>query len=127
MIPTGRQNGRMDKLKEIGGRVAGLRNALGLTQADFAEAVGVSRSTLAGIETGGDRGGILSMIAIADYCKVPMDWLLGRTVPCGGPLVGEFIEKPGELGLVHFWRSLPLNEQLAAINLLHIPAYDAAD
>lgn len=127
MIFVDRQNARMDKLKQIGGRVAALRGRLGMTQADFAEAVGIARSTLAGIESGGDRGGILSMIAIADYCEVPMDWLLCRSVPGGGPLVGQFIEKPSELGLMRFWRSLPADEQLAVTRLLHIPAYEAAD
>ena len=110
----------MTKLKDIGRRVAELRSKAGLTQEALAAEIGLSRGTIAGIETGGDRGGILSMMAIADYFKVPMDWLLCRTVPAGGPLTGEFIDLQDELAWVMFWRSLTPADKAAALRMLRV-------
>jgi transcriptional regulator with XRE-family HTH domain len=119
-----RQNTAMGKLKDIGRRVAELRRDAGLTQEALAADIGLGRGTLAGIETGGDRGGILSMVAIADYFKVPMDWLLCRGVPPGGPLVGQFIDDPDELAWVAFWRGLTPVERAAALKMLRVPDVD---
>lgn len=114
----------MSKLKDIGRRVAELRNKAGLTQEALAAEIGLGRGTIAGIETGGDRGGILSMVAIADHFKVPMDWLLCRDVPAGGPLVGKFVNDPDELAWLAFWKGLTPPERTVATKMLRVPQDD---
>jgi transcriptional regulator with XRE-family HTH domain len=117
----------MTNLETIGRRIAELRRQQGITQDTLSAAIGVSRSTLAGIERGLDRAGIASTIAIADYFKVPMDWLLGRRVPPGGPLKSEVINREDELSWVAFWRGLPVEERRMAMKLLNVPhSNDAA-
>jgi len=111
----------MTNLKAIGKRVRQLREGAGIGQEELAAEVGSSRSTIAGIETGGDRGGAELMIAIADYFKVPLDWLYCREVPPGGPLLGQFIDSAEELAWVAFYRSLSPVERAAAVKLLSVP------
>ena len=111
----------MSNLKAIGRRVRDLRRAEGIGQEELAAIVGVSRSTIAGIETGGDRGGIETMIAIADHYKVPMDWLLGRHVPSGTPPVGKLVNRPDELAILDFWDSLSIKDKEAIVRALRIP------
>lgn len=94
------------------------------TQEDLAAAVGVTRSTIAGIESGGDGGGLDTMIAIADYYKVPMDWLLCRKVPPGGPLVGKFVDDPDELAIADFWAGLNDGERATMLRLLRIDRFN---
>lgn len=111
----------MTDLEHIGKRIAALRNDAGMTQDQLAVEIGISRSTLAGIERGKDRAGILSTMAIADYFKVPMDWLLGRSVPPGGPLTGDFVYRLDELAWIAFWRNLEIEDRRAAVKLLRVP------
>lgn len=121
-----RQNVRMTNLKAIGRRVAELRNKAGLTQEELADTIGVARGTLGSIETGGGRGGIVTTIAIADHFKVPMDWLLCREVPAGGPLVGQFVDRPDELAWLALWRGLSPVEQSAAQKMFRVPQGETA-
>lgn len=110
----------MTNLKKIGQRVAALRTEADLSQEGLAVILGVARSTLAGIETGNDRGGIATMVAIADHFKVPMDWLLGRVVPAGGPLAGQFVDDLDELAWLNFWRSISNEDRTAVVKLLQV-------
>jgi len=111
-------------LKAIGGRIRTLRLAAGLSQPQLAAALGLSsRSTIAGIETGGDRASFDLMVAIADYFKVPMDWLLGRKIPPGSPPVGKLINRDDEIAVIDFWHSLSIDEKRAAVITLRIPLY----
>ena len=105
----------------IGGRVAALRRQLGHSQEEFAADLGISRSYLAGIESGGERGGIEAMIALADALKVPLDWLVCRSVPPGGPLVGKFVDDPDELAWLAFWQNLTVEDRAAALRMLRLP------
>lgn len=111
----------MTNLKAIGRRVVELRRGADLTQVALADIIGVARGTIGSIETGGNRGGIVTTIAIADYFKVPMDWLLCREVPPGGPLVGQFVDRPDELAWLAFWRGLTPAERAAAVKMLRVP------
>lgn len=97
----------MTNLKTIGARVRELRIAEGIGQQELASIIGISRSTLAGIETGIDRGGIETMVAIADHYKVPMDWLLDRTLPPGAPPVGMLVYREDEIAILRLWEALP--------------------
>jgi transcriptional regulator with XRE-family HTH domain len=119
-----RQSVEMTNLKAIGRRVAELRRQAGQTQDELADIIGLARGTMGSIETGGNRGGIVTMVAIADYFKVPMDWLLCREVPPGGPLTGEFIDRPDELAWIAFWRGLTQGERAAALKMLRVPEID---
>lgn len=92
--------------KKVGQRIKALRHAAGQTQAEVAEALGIARSTYGEMENGTDRGGLDSVLAVADYFKVPLDWLLWRVPPTGGPLVGYFIDDPDELAWVGLWRAM---------------------
>jgi transcriptional regulator with XRE-family HTH domain len=105
-------------LKDIGARVRQLRLAEGIGQEELAAAIGVSRSTIAGIETGGDRGGIETMIALADHYKVPMDHLLDRKLPPGSPPVGELVHRPDQVAVLRLWNSLPFDIQTRLIEAL---------
>jgi transcriptional regulator with XRE-family HTH domain len=114
--------GGMPDLKSVGRRIASLRTSASppLSQADLAAEIGCSRSTIAGIESGNDRGGILTMIAIADYFKVSLDWLLLRPVPKGGPLVGKFVDDPDVLAWIAFWERLSDADRPAALRFLNL-------
>jgi transcriptional regulator with XRE-family HTH domain len=102
--------------RKIGRRIVDLRRAAGIErQEDLAARLAVrfetSRSAIAGLEAGRDLPGREMAVALANLFRVPLDYLLGRTVPPGGPLVGEFIEDPDELALIRFWRSLETPEE----------------
>lgn len=116
----------MANAKIIGRRIAKLRSDRGETQEVTADATGISRSTLGNIETGGDAIGLVTAVALADYFKVPLDYLLCRNVPSGGPLVGKFVENRDELALLRFWGSLDLDERRTVTKLLNIPEISAA-
>ena len=108
--------------KDIGRRIKALRTQQGITQDDMAAALGRSRSFVAGVESGGDTPGLQGIITIADELKVPVDWLLGRKTPSGGPLAGEFIDDMDELAWVAFWRKLDGPDRATALRLLIVPA-----
>lgn len=108
----------MSNPKMIGRRIANLRKDAGLTQEALAAEIGVKRPTIANIETGGDRAGAELVVAIADYFKVPIDWLLGRKPPAGGPIVGQFIDDPDELAWLRFWQDMDESERRAVTGLL---------
>jgi transcriptional regulator with XRE-family HTH domain len=113
----------MTNLKAIGARVRELRLAENIGQEELAAIIGISRSTLAGIETGKDRGGIETMIAIADHYKVPMDWLLARKLPPGSPPIGKLVYRADQISILALWENLPVQfketwrDMLAGIGL----------
>jgi len=124
--PKYRHLGGVNNLKAIGRRIKDLRHKAGEGQEDLAAVLGVTRSTIAGIETGRDQGGLTTMIAIADHYKVPFDWLLGRRVPPGGPAVGQFVDSPDEVAWVAFWRGLNPTQRSAVLTTLRIPFPNSA-
>ena len=60
-------------------RLLELRNEIGLTQAELARRLDISRSTLGMYETGKREPDIESLERIADFFNVDMDYLLGNT------------------------------------------------
>jgi transcriptional regulator with XRE-family HTH domain len=116
----------MAKLKAIGARVRELRLTEGIGQEELAAAIGVSRSTIAGIETGGDRGGIETMVAIADHYKVSMDWLLDRQLPPGDPPVGKLIYRPDQIRISNLWDNLPIEVKESWLQALGLLDFDPA-
>ena len=57
-----------------------LRNSCGLTQAEMAEKLGISRSTIGMYETGAREPDFETLEKIADFFNVDIDYLLGRTL-----------------------------------------------
>jgi transcriptional regulator with XRE-family HTH domain len=61
-------------------RLKNLRTQKGVTQEDVAKALGVSRAAIAGYESGKKREPDYETLSrIADYFRVSVDYLLGRT------------------------------------------------
>lgn len=70
----------MSKAKIIvGRRVAELRCARGLTQEDFARAIGVSARTIGNVEREKSMPDLAIVIGIADFFEVSVDYLVGRS------------------------------------------------
>ncbi len=113
----------------IGRRLVELRRATDIVrQEDLAAIFGISRSTIAGIEAGGDLPGRDLAVAMANYFRVPLDWLLCRTVPPGGPQVGQFVEDGNELALLGLWRNLSHEQRVLLMQMLrNIPKVPGAE
>ena len=62
--------------KTLGSRLSWLRDARKLTQADVAVAIGISRTFLGGIERDLDAPGRETLMALADYYDVSVEWLV---------------------------------------------------
>lgn len=56
-----------------------LRQASGYTQQEFADKIGISRSTIGMYETGAREPDFETLETIADFFNVDIDYLLGRT------------------------------------------------
>ena len=75
----------------LGERLKALRSArsaaLGrkLSQQEVANAIGVARSYVAACETGGDKPGYDTFVALADYYGVSLDWLAKGDPPSSHP------------------------------------------
>lgn len=67
--------------KRFGARIRIMRNFLGLTQAELAEKVGVSKQAIATYETGKREPPFRNLIRLARIFKVSADWLLGEPPP----------------------------------------------
>ena len=99
-------------------RLRSLRSATGKTQAEVADAVGISRAHLAKLETGGDAPGRDSLVALSDYYGVPIDYLEGRTPPAPSPHSGDLVNDPDELAWLNLWRGWTRDERARALQLL---------
>lgn len=61
-------------------RLIELRREMGLTQEEFAKAVGIKRPTIGNWETGfRERPGLKYLERLADYFGVSIDYLMGRS------------------------------------------------
>lgn len=63
----------------FGERLKLLRSNIGITQADFAEKFEISRGTIAMWETNKRQPDHDTLLKIADFFQVTVDYLLGRT------------------------------------------------
>lgn len=78
MTPADRQFG-----KELGRRLAQLRQDAGLTQQAVADHLGIAQQTLAHYEVGRLRLPVVLVPKLADLFDVPTDVLLGVSTPAG--------------------------------------------
>lgn len=60
-------------------RLKTLRKTKGLTQKEIANRLGIARTTYAGYEQGEREPDYETLIKIADYFNVPVDYILGRS------------------------------------------------
>jgi len=65
--------------REIGSRIRALRQALGLTQAEIAERIGIDPSFYGQIERGANAPSLKTLFAIASVLQTPPASLLPRT------------------------------------------------
>jgi transcriptional regulator with XRE-family HTH domain len=73
------ENGAKAKLLEIGWRVKKAREAMGLTQEQFADKYGYPRTTLAKLESGHRDFKSTEIVTLAEQLNVSCDYLLGRS------------------------------------------------
>lgn len=62
----------------LGNRIRRTREALNLTQAEFATAIGVKQLQVSRYELGNAEPKLATLTRIADYANVSIDWLCGR-------------------------------------------------
>lgn len=111
----------MSNAKTFGQAVARLRKDKRLTQVDLAAAIGVSRSTIAGIERGNDMPGRETLTALSDFFGIPMDRLRHGMVGPRPPRQSQIVDDPDELALIEFWRGLTDDQRRFMLGLLNVP------
>lgn len=79
----------MEKREYLGDRLKSLRTERRQTVQEVADAVGMTRSYLSGIENGHDNPGREFLVALANYYGVSTDWLM----------TGEGSREPGRIPL----------------------------
>ena len=94
--------------RTIGGRIAALRVAQGLSQTDLGQAIGVSFQQVQKYEKGRNRIGAGRLQAIADLLKVPVDTFFADPRDTGGGRVGPaaLFEDPKVIELVLAFTSI---------------------
>lgn len=85
-------------LREIGRCVRTARGRARLTQAQLAEAAGVTDETISRVERGAYEPSLGTMLAVADALGASLDALLGRIVPSALSEVGaQYRRRPSSL------------------------------
>lgn len=110
-----------------------LRSSSGLTQAEMAEKLGISRSTIGMYETGAREPDFETLEKIADFFNVDTDFLLGRTDKTSilpetlghyylndetREIAQEVFENPDLRSLFHVARDIDPNELRAHIEFM---------
>ncbi|MFT8634206.1 helix-turn-helix transcriptional regulator [Novacetimonas hansenii] len=103
---------RLSDLRLQKGKAEGRR----ITQQEVADIVGIGRSTLASYEKGHDKPGRETMIALAQYYGVSVDFVAG-TSPVNSDLSPQTVEDPDELALLNLWRALNQDERNLLLTL----------
>lgn len=88
---------------DLGDRLRQLRKNRNLPQVDVASAVGVGRSTIAGLERGLDKPGRELLLRLAEFYGVSINDLFGQP---DGPDVTERAKDQNEVALLAYWRSM---------------------
>ncbi|WP_144880435.1 helix-turn-helix domain-containing protein [Gluconacetobacter diazotrophicus] len=115
----------------IGSRLASARRHFGdkrgrrATVQESADAVGIGRSTLSVYENGHDTPGLQTLVALADFYDVSIDYLLGRSsAPLG--CSDDIAKDDDERALLSAWRDIT-DEDRAALRVALRNAKIAAD
>lgn len=113
----------MSDTNTLSRRVRTLREQSGLTQAAAAAEIGISRAHLTKIETGRDAPGRATLMAIAAYFDVSLDWL---TEGHGEKLPAQAINEH-EAALLDAYRRLPDDEARAFLQYALVRTKGAKD
>ncbi len=105
------------RMNSIAERLRSLREQRKVSQVDVAVAVEIARSTLSKYETGGDIPGRDTLMKLAQFYGVTVDWLAASA---GDMLDREAGTAKTEQEALMLWafRSLPADEASAHLNLL---------
>lgn len=113
----------MKDAETVGARLKASRLSKGekegrrITQAEAAEAVGISRSTLTAYERGHDVPGRDTIRALANFYDVSTDYLLGDSLP--SPTNSDDVaHNEEERTLLHLWRVIGEEERHSLMVLL---------
>lgn len=94
-------------MERNGPHLKALRTARNINQADAAASAGISRSHLSKIEGNQDPASLEVYALLAVAYRLP----LGELLPAGHPLKRvELVVNADELALLHYFRSLPVEE-----------------
>ena len=64
--------------KDFGARIRIMRKSLGLTQADLAKKIGITKQAITTYETGRREPSFRNLIGLSRVLNVTIDWLLGE-------------------------------------------------
>ena len=103
---------------DLGTRIKNLREESGLTQLAFAKILNINNSTLCQYENGDRVPSDDIKIRIADYFRVSLDYLVGRTNQKEKPPTQSEELSCSELELLTAYRGAPANVQEAIRTLL---------
>ena len=67
-----------ERRKQFGARIKNMRKSLGLTQADLAKKIGVTKQAITTYETGIREPSFRNLIKLSRALNVTTDWLLGE-------------------------------------------------
>ncbi len=67
-----------ERRKQFGARIKSMRKSLGLTQADLAKKIGVTKQAITTYETGIREPSFRNLIKLSRALNVTTDWLLGE-------------------------------------------------
>ena len=67
-----------ERRKQFGARIKSMRKSLGLTQADLAKEIGVTKQAITTYETGIREPSFRNLIKLSRVLNVTTDWLLGE-------------------------------------------------
>ena len=68
-----------ERRKQFGARIKSMRKSLGLTQADLAKEIGVTKQAITTYETGIREPSFRNLIKLSRTLNVTIDWLLGES------------------------------------------------
>lgn len=107
---------KFPKATEVNKKIKRIREQLGLTQKDFSERIGISRSFLSEIEGGKVKPSIEALIGIVLHFQIDAHWLLAGDIGnVGEPMVADPPSEYGHSGKQIAYPLLPiLKDQVAA-------------
>ena len=70
------------------------------------------------IEKDRDQPGRETLLALATYYKVSVDYLLTGETPSSVPEAAQIVDRPDEIALLDFWRGLDGDQRETVLGLL---------
>lgn len=108
----------MNDASSIGILLRDKRRERSLTQEALAAEIGVSRSHIAMIETGGDLPGRETLVALFNYFDIPLELLAAKSGEPVGITNGAYASNEKELALLNGFRELSEEEAVALLTYI---------